>query len=204
MVRTRPLPLDFTSRLEQPGSIPALVLPSGGMAVRHRKGATAERNVMRPPHIPVATIFETSRYTYIRNALLIRLLKIFRQPTTGFALFGAYPHKPSQYKNRSVILREAFGCSTLSVPRCHAIHRKLEGWDTAKLLRPRQGQSRGRGLVRTTDLPDWFRPSWGSSGKCGTRVYVNLMSYLSSIFIKSDKFIHLQTDLVFTRDAPAS
>ncbi|KER23880.1 hypothetical protein T265_08342 [Opisthorchis viverrini] len=31
------------SRIGQPGSIPALVLPSGGMAVRHRKGATAER-----------------------------------------------------------------------------------------------------------------------------------------------------------------
>ncbi|KAG5445375.1 hypothetical protein CSKR_104637 [Clonorchis sinensis] len=31
------------SRLGKPGSIPALVLPSGGMAARHRKGATAER-----------------------------------------------------------------------------------------------------------------------------------------------------------------
>ncbi|KAG5446350.1 hypothetical protein CSKR_104271 [Clonorchis sinensis] len=31
------------SRLGQPGSIPALVLPSGGMATRHRKGASAER-----------------------------------------------------------------------------------------------------------------------------------------------------------------
>ncbi|KAG5450497.1 hypothetical protein CSKR_109095 [Clonorchis sinensis] len=30
------------SRLGQPGSIPALVLPSGGMAARHRKGATAD------------------------------------------------------------------------------------------------------------------------------------------------------------------
>ncbi|KAG5443401.1 hypothetical protein CSKR_109948 [Clonorchis sinensis] len=30
-------------RLGQPGSIPALVLPSGGMAARYRKGATAER-----------------------------------------------------------------------------------------------------------------------------------------------------------------
>ncbi|KAG5445238.1 hypothetical protein CSKR_103411 [Clonorchis sinensis] len=30
------------SRLGQPGSIPALVQPSGGMAVRHRKGAKAE------------------------------------------------------------------------------------------------------------------------------------------------------------------
>ncbi|KER22556.1 hypothetical protein T265_09386 [Opisthorchis viverrini] len=31
------------SRLGQPGGIPALVLPSGNMAARHRKGATAER-----------------------------------------------------------------------------------------------------------------------------------------------------------------
>ncbi|KAG5451885.1 hypothetical protein CSKR_111260 [Clonorchis sinensis] len=30
------------SKLGQPGSIPALVLPSGGMVVRHRKGATAD------------------------------------------------------------------------------------------------------------------------------------------------------------------
>ncbi|KAG5452507.1 hypothetical protein CSKR_103309 [Clonorchis sinensis] len=35
------------SRLEQPGSIPALVQPSGGMAARHRKGVTAER----PPNL---------------------------------------------------------------------------------------------------------------------------------------------------------
>ncbi|KAG5450072.1 hypothetical protein CSKR_111215, partial [Clonorchis sinensis] len=32
------------SRLGQPDSIPALVLPSGGMTARHRKGATAERS----------------------------------------------------------------------------------------------------------------------------------------------------------------
>ncbi|KAG5452618.1 Alpha-ketoglutarate-dependent dioxygenase alkB 6 [Clonorchis sinensis] len=31
------------SRLEQPGSIPALVLPSGDTAIRHRKGATADK-----------------------------------------------------------------------------------------------------------------------------------------------------------------
>ncbi|KAG5450690.1 hypothetical protein CSKR_102937 [Clonorchis sinensis] len=31
------------TRLGQPGSIPALVLPPGGMAIRHQKGATSER-----------------------------------------------------------------------------------------------------------------------------------------------------------------
>ncbi|KAG5443980.1 hypothetical protein CSKR_103802 [Clonorchis sinensis] len=45
---------------------------------------------IRPPHVPVATIFEISRYMYIRDALLIRLLKILRRPTTGFALLGAH------------------------------------------------------------------------------------------------------------------
>ncbi|GAA53578.1 hypothetical protein CLF_110555 [Clonorchis sinensis] len=42
-----------------------------------------EGNLMcctRPPHVPVATIFEISRYMHICNALFIRLLKILRQP----------------------------------------------------------------------------------------------------------------------------
>ncbi|KAG5444744.1 hypothetical protein CSKR_113850 [Clonorchis sinensis] len=83
------LPLSW---LGQPGSIPALVQPSGGMA------SSASR------------------------------LANWRQ---------LYP----------------FSCSTLSVPSCHAIRRKHEGWDTARLPKPRQGKSRGRGRVRTTDLP---------------------------------------------------
>ncbi|KAG5450703.1 hypothetical protein CSKR_102923 [Clonorchis sinensis] len=41
------------SRLGQPGSISALVLPSGGMAARHRKGVTAERFLLRPEIAPL-------------------------------------------------------------------------------------------------------------------------------------------------------
>ncbi|KER27432.1 hypothetical protein T265_05536 [Opisthorchis viverrini] len=44
-------------------------------------------------------------------------------------------------------------CSTFSVPDCHATRRRHEGWDTARLPKPRQGKSRGRGWVRNTDLP---------------------------------------------------
>ncbi|KER31791.1 hypothetical protein T265_02023 [Opisthorchis viverrini] len=36
---------------------------------------------------------------------------------------------------------------------CHASRGKHEGWDTARLPKPRQGKSRGRGRARTTDLP---------------------------------------------------
>ncbi|KAG5446686.1 hypothetical protein CSKR_112574 [Clonorchis sinensis] len=35
------------SRLRQPGNIPALLLPSGGMVARYQKGVTAERIIAR-------------------------------------------------------------------------------------------------------------------------------------------------------------
>ncbi|KAG5445970.1 hypothetical protein CSKR_103056 [Clonorchis sinensis] len=34
---------------------------------------------------------------------------------------------------------------------CFATQKKHEGWDTARLPKPRQGKSRGRGRARTTD-----------------------------------------------------
>ncbi|KAG5448326.1 hypothetical protein CSKR_107041 [Clonorchis sinensis] len=39
------------------------------------------------------------------------------------------------------------------MPSCHATRMKHEGWDTARLSKPGQGKSRGRGRVRTTDIP---------------------------------------------------
>ncbi|KER28586.1 hypothetical protein T265_13551, partial [Opisthorchis viverrini] len=104
-------------------------------------------------HVPVAKIFELSRYMYICNALLMRLLKIRRQLTTGFALLGSHrvgavPEFPSTNRRRF-----SFGCSTPSVPNCHATRSRHEGWDTARLPKPRQGKSGGRGRVRATDLP---------------------------------------------------
>ncbi|KAG5445244.1 ATP synthase subunit alpha, mitochondrial [Clonorchis sinensis] len=45
------------SRLGQPGSIPALVLPLGGMAARHRKGATAERFFLNFVHVVFCPCF---------------------------------------------------------------------------------------------------------------------------------------------------
>ncbi|KER31359.1 hypothetical protein T265_02408 [Opisthorchis viverrini] len=47
----------------------------------------------------------------------------------------------------------SFSCSTLSVPNCHATLRKHECWDTARLPKPRQGKSTGRGWVRAKGLP---------------------------------------------------
>ncbi|KER26134.1 LOW QUALITY PROTEIN: hypothetical protein T265_14065 [Opisthorchis viverrini] len=51
-----------------------------------------------------------------------------------------------------LVSKKPFSCSTLSVPSCHATRREHEGWGAGRLPRPRQGKSRGRGRVRTTDL----------------------------------------------------
>ncbi|KER26763.1 hypothetical protein T265_06047 [Opisthorchis viverrini] len=105
------------SRLGQLGSIPALVLPSGGIAVWHRKRATAEQ-------------FFSPKTT--------------RQQTTGFAILLVHQ------LHRSFVI--SFSSNTRSVPKWHAIQRKHEGWDTVRLPKPGHGKSRGRGRVGTTDL----------------------------------------------------
>ncbi|KAG5450492.1 hypothetical protein CSKR_112684 [Clonorchis sinensis] len=45
---------------------------------------------VRTADLLVIYISKYTSFLYIRNALLIRLVKILRQPTTGFALLGAH------------------------------------------------------------------------------------------------------------------
>ncbi|GAA57348.1 splicing factor 3B subunit 3, partial [Clonorchis sinensis] len=63
---------------------------------------------------------------------------------------GERPHR--RYPGM-VIRKKSFSCNTFPVPSCHATRRKHEGWATTRLPKPRQEKSRGRGRVRTTDLP---------------------------------------------------
>ncbi|KER26342.1 hypothetical protein T265_14023, partial [Opisthorchis viverrini] len=53
---------------------------------------------------------------------------------------------------------------------------------------------------------DRFYPSWGSSGRCSSRVSVNLMFmfYLNSNCTVFEKYAHLQINFVFTRDSTES
>ncbi|KER21535.1 hypothetical protein T265_15068 [Opisthorchis viverrini] len=48
---------------------------------------------------------------------------------------------------------KSFCCNPLSMPSCHATRREHEGSNTAKLPKPEQEKSEGRGRARTTDLP---------------------------------------------------
>ncbi|KER29030.1 hypothetical protein T265_04219 [Opisthorchis viverrini] len=99
VVRIRP-PL---SRLGQPGIIPALVLPSGSMAARHWKGATAERETTHK-------VAENSSTAHDR----------FR-PSWG----SSDRHSP----RGSIVssLRNSLTCNPFSVSSCHATQRKHEG-----------------------------------------------------------------------------
>ncbi|KER23951.1 LOW QUALITY PROTEIN: hypothetical protein T265_14533 [Opisthorchis viverrini] len=88
-------------------------LKSGQLSVLHQAASCFSRYDIRDIRI------------HLCNVLLIRLLKIRRQPTTAH-----------------------FRCLTAMPCR-----REHEGWDTARLLEPSRGKSRSRYRVRTTDLP---------------------------------------------------
>ncbi|GAA52772.1 hypothetical protein CLF_108784 [Clonorchis sinensis] len=93
--------------------------------------------------------------------------------------------------------------NTLSAPNCHATRGKHEGWDTAKLPKRRQGKSRCRGRIRTTDLWDpkqqiltvsqpWHNDCYGS--KEPTAVYFCLKRSLQN---KRDKQLALKQAAVY-------
>ncbi|KER32952.1 LOW QUALITY PROTEIN: hypothetical protein T265_12705, partial [Opisthorchis viverrini] len=63
----RTLHLDFPSRLGQPGSIPAVELPSGGMAARDQKSATAERFLTTD--VPEALLLLDDSNKFVTNGL---------------------------------------------------------------------------------------------------------------------------------------
>ncbi|KAG5454911.1 hypothetical protein CSKR_105848 [Clonorchis sinensis] len=119
----------------------------------------------RPPHVPVATIFEISRYMYIRSVLLIRLLKTLRQPTTGFfAVLGAHQSSSGRHSSPSAVnLIFYLSASCTQVAKCTHLQIKLA-------------------LVaeNSSTFHDRFCPSWGSSGRRSPRASVNLMFYLNS------------------------
>ncbi|GAA53505.1 hypothetical protein CLF_110393 [Clonorchis sinensis] len=58
------------------------------------------------------------------------------------------------FQFHEIYVRQSFSCSILSVPNCHATRRNHEGWDTARLPKFRQKKSKGRGRIRTMDLPE--------------------------------------------------
>ncbi|GAA53220.1 hypothetical protein CLF_109789, partial [Clonorchis sinensis] len=93
---------------------------------------------------------------------------------------------------------KAYGCITyshlvtyitieMSDKSCRAFRRKHEGLDTARLPKPRQGKSSGRGRVRITDLPDSaIHPSI-----TGTTSRGHVQTDHSSDDFSAGSFIHL-------------
>ncbi|KAG5441122.1 hypothetical protein CSKR_102777 [Clonorchis sinensis] len=172
VVRTRPLPLDPPlSRLGQPGSIPALMQPSGGITVRHRKDATVERFFVvnipsngtllgiktlkdnNPTHtalfagehldVPTRTTLnglylQTQSYLLFVNVLHEGCL-IFQQVRVTFRTLFSVQHRSDVTSLRCLTVMPPEGSTRAGIlPSCPILDR--DG-------------SRGRGRVRTTDLP---------------------------------------------------
>ncbi|KAG5445300.1 hypothetical protein CSKR_111854 [Clonorchis sinensis] len=145
----------------------------------------------RPLHVPVATIFEISRYMYIHSTLLIRLLKILRQPTQTFTNKGF----PRQIPSRSLVY-EPFSTGEAEVGRGllksirQPSDQRLNVLQKGRLMflfATILGRSQYISMKETihkvaknsSAAHDQFRPSWGSCGGHSLRPSVNIMTYLS-------------------------
>ncbi|KAG5453410.1 hypothetical protein CSKR_110018, partial [Clonorchis sinensis] len=83
------------SRLGQTGSIPALVQPSGGMAVRHRKGATAERYIL--PYLPMTSTQSPSfRQPYVLLELNLHKFRLTSSSAYRFVLYRRLTWNPGE------------------------------------------------------------------------------------------------------------
>ncbi|KER20609.1 hypothetical protein T265_10887 [Opisthorchis viverrini] len=91
-----------------------------------RRTISMHAQYMKPPQISVIDNFRLKFPLYDRNL-------VFVDSSSPPAL--------------AMLLRQPFSCSTLPVPSCHATRRKHEGWDTARLPKPRQGKSSGGGAL---------------------------------------------------------
>ncbi|KAG5454334.1 Trafficking kinesin-binding protein 1, partial [Clonorchis sinensis] len=117
---------------------PVLMQPSGGMEVSHRKGATAER------------IFSSEHYASLLGTSDQICRTSFRRltatPPEESTRAGILPGCPNIERGKS-------RCRAVTPFRYLTVMRSKGSWDTARLSKLRQGKSRGRGRVRTTNLP---------------------------------------------------
>ncbi|KAG5453215.1 Insulin-like growth factor 1 receptor, variant 2 [Clonorchis sinensis] len=139
------------SRLGQPGSIPALVLPSGGMAARRRKSVTAERFHSRVREI------NTRSSVYARKVCCSRKEEYIRGAGKRCCNASWYvTDRGSNLTSASRLLsRFEHPGSIPASGGLAARHREVvtvEGFILFLLPKPRQEKLRGRGGVRTTDL----------------------------------------------------
>ncbi|KER24135.1 hypothetical protein T265_08121 [Opisthorchis viverrini] len=107
-------------------------------------------------------------------------------------------------------INEGFGLNRQPVPPSSGnIHPNLSGLHTTQNVnRMKQGTSgeytTNKFAVNSSTAHDWFRPSWGSSGRRSSRVSVKPMFYLNPNWTVFEKYTHLQISLVFTRDSTES
>ncbi|KER25299.1 hypothetical protein T265_07234 [Opisthorchis viverrini] len=141
--------LTSASRLGQPGSISAFVLPSGGMAARYHfmnelECLMTERESTSDCQFNSCSDGYSSELTvYLRNN---QFYVCYNNDNNQQTLWNdvCAPQRMitiSTRKNIELGLKKSFRCSTFSVRNCHATRRLHMDWDTARLPKPRQEKS---------------------------------------------------------------
>ncbi|KAG5451749.1 hypothetical protein CSKR_109181 [Clonorchis sinensis] len=132
---------------------------------KYRQGKSRDDSTTLPPDRLVIQLLAVPGLAVLRRAApRPRPRPLAQKPDCKAVVFGGkckcktvveeqfVTHVPTSQTGgaRTLCWSKSFSCSTLSVPSCHATRRKHEGWGTARLPKPRQGKSRGRGGVRTS------------------------------------------------------
>ncbi|KER24099.1 hypothetical protein T265_08143 [Opisthorchis viverrini] len=161
------LPLSSHGR---PGSIPALVLHSCGMAARHRKDASFpsffNRIQMETQLSPLNSAWLISvtflsigygdivPHTHCGRlvAVITGLMQMLQSDSTNCVIDLIFQETRSRVTRKHTTRMPQQYCSILSVPNCHATRRKHEGWDTARLSKPRQRRRDAEGSACTALL----------------------------------------------------
>ncbi|KAG5440988.1 hypothetical protein CSKR_109694 [Clonorchis sinensis] len=194
------------SRLRQPGSIPALVLPSGCMAARHRKDVTAE-----PLEADVADVQGTNKKA---PSVLSTTLGSRRSPRASINLtfclnpnctkLAKYTHLQARAMDKvrqPNVLHQAASYLSCYDIRDIAIHRPPHV-SVGAIFEISQyifiKETTHKVAENSSTAHDRFRTSWGSSGRRSPRVSVNLMFYLNPNWTVFEKYTYLQIDLVLT------
>ncbi|KAG5450054.1 hypothetical protein CSKR_103288 [Clonorchis sinensis] len=207
------------SRLGQPDNIPALVLPSGGVAARHRKGVTAERLLLARCKLLLAICFRKIKYPAVTkkyhicslatsSSLTYEMTQCLEREFTDRNIRGSNPTSASQLPLSGLGQPGSIQPSCfLRVLISSAYLMAVPG------LQPRTSDKRGERVTTISQMHvaensstahDRFRPSWGSSGRRSPRVSVNLMFYLNPNWTVFEKYTHLHINLVFARDSPGT
>ncbi|KER25184.1 hypothetical protein T265_07289 [Opisthorchis viverrini] len=152
-------------------------------------------------HRALQTRFETK----LVRELMINLFYFPMSITFRFSiLLHTRFHQKSSFYLDPLIIAPYLSVTDMQDLNTSRFHLRLSNFSVSRPQNARIQETTHKVAENSSTAQDRFRPSWHSSGRRSARVSVNLMIYLNSNWTVFEKYIHLQTNLVFTRDPTES